>query len=314
MFVARSEKVDGNREELVVNPAGVEGEYSHHQDEVANSINVRQHFPGSLALCHPDGEGEESSSVTDITEHDSEEEGEDWDGIESRVDFTITRHSVGINDFLEGGSEGINLEMCWRLANRLRLSQAHKRRNKGEQQSDFLRRDPDAATHNIAIFFHQVEGLEDHSLSLEDNAIRVKLRAIEFSHPHSFLHELVVIFLRYGQKLLGIGYGILDILDFIEDLIAIGRQLVLGGSETVADFAQFRDHDAPSLYHADKRDSGRIDFFVFTGDVESVQDAVSLRDSEDHLGEFVEISNLNDAGHVDEVDVIKHRAIEIGVN
>lgn len=39
--------------------------------------------------------------MTDIAEHDSEKEGETDNGKETRIDFTITRHTIGINETLE---------------------------------------------------------------------------------------------------------------------------------------------------------------------------------------------------------------------
>ena len=41
------------------------------------------------------------------------------------------------------------------------------------------------------------------------------------------------------------------------------------------------------------------EYHHFLGDVEGVEDAISLGDSEDHFREFVEISGFYDAGHID---------------
>ena len=79
MTVARPEDVERNRKELVVDPSTVESERSHQQDQVANGIGIRKGFFGIGVFDEPDGKGKDCTSVSDISEHDTEEEGEDGD-------------------------------------------------------------------------------------------------------------------------------------------------------------------------------------------------------------------------------------------
>lgn len=44
--VARPEDVEGNGEEFVVDPARIEGEDSHQEQEVAHAMHVRQYLLG----------------------------------------------------------------------------------------------------------------------------------------------------------------------------------------------------------------------------------------------------------------------------
>ena len=53
--------------------------------------------------------------MADITEHHTEEEGEGHDGEHTRVDLPVARHTVGIDDALEGLGELIRLEVGGRL-------------------------------------------------------------------------------------------------------------------------------------------------------------------------------------------------------
>ena len=79
MTVARPEDVERNREELVVDPSTIESERTHQEDQVANGIGIRKCFFGIRVFDEPDSEGKNCTSVSDISEHDTEEEGEDGD-------------------------------------------------------------------------------------------------------------------------------------------------------------------------------------------------------------------------------------------
>lgn len=50
--------------------------------------------------------------MPDIAEHDGEEEGEGDDGEYGGVDFLVPGHTVGIDDELEDGGEGVGFEEC----------------------------------------------------------------------------------------------------------------------------------------------------------------------------------------------------------
>lgn len=42
LVVAAAEEVERNREEVVVDPPGKEGEHTHHQNQVADTVHVRE--------------------------------------------------------------------------------------------------------------------------------------------------------------------------------------------------------------------------------------------------------------------------------
>ena len=53
--------------------------------------------------------------MTNITEHNSKEEREDGDGIQSRIHFLISGNTISVHNLLEWGCELIDLEICWRF-------------------------------------------------------------------------------------------------------------------------------------------------------------------------------------------------------
>ena len=87
---------------------------------------VGQELFGLLTEHHPDGNSKEHSTVADIAEHDTEEEGEDRDSIEGRVDFLVPRHTISVDDLLERHGELIHFEVSGRLTITFSFPQAHK--------------------------------------------------------------------------------------------------------------------------------------------------------------------------------------------
>lgn len=80
-----------------------------------------------------DGSGEEGeNSVTEVAEHDGEEEGEGGDGEETRVDLLVRRDAVRVDDGLEGLGEGRGAVESRRRLVRLELGE--DRRNRGARR------------------------------------------------------------------------------------------------------------------------------------------------------------------------------------
>jgi hypothetical protein len=80
-----------------------------------------EHFEGgSLDGVVPedqeDAEGQESSAVSDIAEHDSEEEGERDSGKDGGVELLVARDAVSIGDFLGDECVAIGIKGSRRLA------------------------------------------------------------------------------------------------------------------------------------------------------------------------------------------------------
>lgn len=60
--------------------------------------------------------------MSNIPEHNTEQEREDWNSIQSRVYLLIPRNTVGVDDLLERGCEGVRLNMGGMLGLGLHLS------------------------------------------------------------------------------------------------------------------------------------------------------------------------------------------------
>ena len=53
--------------------------------------------------------------MTDVAEHDSKQEGEGYDGEETRIDFLVSRDTIAVHDRLERLSELVRALECRRL-------------------------------------------------------------------------------------------------------------------------------------------------------------------------------------------------------
>ncbi len=51
--------------------------------------------------------------MSNIAEHHTEQEWENRDGIKGWVDLLVARDTVGVDDLLEGGGEGVGLDVGW---------------------------------------------------------------------------------------------------------------------------------------------------------------------------------------------------------
>lgn len=72
--------------------------------------------PLSLAKNHVDGCGEDDATVSNITKHHREEEGESDHGEKTRVDFLICRDTIAVHDRLEAFGELVRaVERRWCL-------------------------------------------------------------------------------------------------------------------------------------------------------------------------------------------------------
>ena len=114
--IATSHEVPGDGEELVVDEAGVEAEEAHEGEQVSELDQHLERVSFVLLdeVCVVDQVetcDEQKASVADVSEHDSEEEGEEGDGEQSGVDFSIARDPVGVDYFLEGGRELVEFEV-----------------------------------------------------------------------------------------------------------------------------------------------------------------------------------------------------------
>ena len=64
---------------------------------------------------HEGGGQEDDEAVTNVTKHDSEQEGESDDGEETRIDFLVSRDTIAVHDRLERLRELVRALKCRRL-------------------------------------------------------------------------------------------------------------------------------------------------------------------------------------------------------
>lgn len=110
-IVATSKHIQGKGKELVVNPACIKWEKSHHEEQIPDLVNIRKHSFSSLTFQEPNTGSQQTAAVSNITEHDTEQEGENGDCVQGRVDFLISGNTISVNDFLEGRCECVCLDV-----------------------------------------------------------------------------------------------------------------------------------------------------------------------------------------------------------
>jgi hypothetical protein len=105
-----------------------------------------------------------------VSEHHTEQEGENGNGVQSRVDFLVSGNTVSVDNFLEGSCESVGLDVGWVLCIWLHFSQRHKRRKNLVEQASLLLLNPNFADHNVVGFFKQVHGVENKRFFIEKHS------------------------------------------------------------------------------------------------------------------------------------------------
>lgn len=115
--VARSKDVEIHTEEVIVNPATVKGKEAHHEHHIPQVTCKREgrFLDGVVVEDQIQPEDEHDEPVADITEHDTEEEGESDGGEDRRVDLLVAGSAVGVGDFLRDHGVAVGVEGSWRL-------------------------------------------------------------------------------------------------------------------------------------------------------------------------------------------------------
>lgn len=90
--------------------------------------------------------------MSNITKHNTKQEREDRNGIQSWIYLLISRNTVSVDDLLERSSEGICLNVSRVFGLGLHLSQRNKGREDLVQQSSFLLLYPYLAHHDVVCF------------------------------------------------------------------------------------------------------------------------------------------------------------------
>lgn len=91
--------------------------------------------------------------MPDISEHDTEEEGEDGNCEESGVDFFVSGNTVSVNNLLERGSEVIGFEVGGRADFGGGLSHGDHMGEAELEESGFVLRNPNFGNHGASRFF-----------------------------------------------------------------------------------------------------------------------------------------------------------------
>jgi hypothetical protein len=114
--VAGSKDIPRHGHEIIVHPTAIEGEETLEQEEISTLEDKSEHtllilFNLFFENAEIGTKGKQKTTVTDITEHDTEKEGEGGNGEKTRVDFSISRSTVCIDDFLEDPGDFVESEM-----------------------------------------------------------------------------------------------------------------------------------------------------------------------------------------------------------
>lgn len=116
-IVASTKPIVRNSEEFVVEETIVHRAHAHSEHEVATSKNRSGSGVLQLVVEQSEDEAKEEDdrSMTVITEHHSEEEGEGDDGERSGVGFSVRGDTIHVGDHLEGGGHLVRLEVSRRV-------------------------------------------------------------------------------------------------------------------------------------------------------------------------------------------------------
>jgi len=168
MPIARAKYIPRNRKELVVNPSTVKSKSSHHQDQVTNAMHVSQDFFSIRVLHQPNSKSQQNSTMTNISKHHSEEEREDGNCEKSRVYFFVPRDTIGIDYFLERGSEVVSFEVSGRTDFSGRLSHGDNMGQAELKESSFVLGDPNFCNHGTSRFIFILNHLKHVHCSIDD--------------------------------------------------------------------------------------------------------------------------------------------------
>mmetsp|Transcript_11891 Transcript_11891/g.24589 ORF Transcript_11891/g.24589 Transcript_11891/m.24589 type:complete len:252 (-) Transcript_11891:373-1128(-) len=114
---ARAKEVETKGEHIVVNETGVNGEETHHGNHIPTGVHTSCHLAklglvvGLLVPKEVEAGAQEEETVTDITVHDTEEEGEGGGCEEGGVGLSITGNTVRVHELLVTVGELVGGEM-----------------------------------------------------------------------------------------------------------------------------------------------------------------------------------------------------------
>lgn len=112
--IAGAKEIVAEADQVIVDPAAVEGKEAHQCYHVPHSgecLEGRIHYPVVID-DQVQAQAKEHETVADVPEHDSKEEGE-GDGGENRgIYFLVSRHAVRIRYLLGNAGVAVSSERC----------------------------------------------------------------------------------------------------------------------------------------------------------------------------------------------------------
>lgn len=203
LSVAGAEQIHWEREELVVQQSSVAGEEAHQGKEVPafhHSFEawVSGCFEFVLEHYQDESEHQNDGSVTQVTEHDSEEEWETDGGKGGWVEFLVVRHSILVHNQLGKEEEVVELKVSGRLnfSNVLLVEDGSLEGvhlfSEGWLFVDWA---PEVADKGLDSSLHLVHGEVD-SLLLGDSPL------VDLKHADVIDHSLLSVELVDGHKIL----------------------------------------------------------------------------------------------------------------
>lgn len=237
--------------------------------------------------------------MTNITKHHSEEERKDGNSKECWVDLLVSRDTISVDDLLEGCSELVHFKVCRWFFVRNRLSDRDSRREQLHQETFLLLSDPYLGNHSVELLLKQVERLEYHCLSFEQDPKGFELGVTVVMIRDGTGQILTEFFLSHDVQLFGVSCGVLDLLYLLENLVLVGGQTVFLCVESLTDPCDLGQDVRPGFKNDNECSPGFIIFRVI-GNVEGVKDAVALGGPEDHFLKLKKIFGIDDAGYINQ--------------
>mmetsp|Transcript_60124 Transcript_60124/g.158160 ORF Transcript_60124/g.158160 Transcript_60124/m.158160 type:complete len:742 (+) Transcript_60124:648-2873(+) len=191
------EEVEAEREEVVVEEAGVHAEDTHHGQDVPGFVELRDAELELVGL--PDGvdaQRKEHGPVAYVAVHHSEEEGEGDDGEERGVDLAVLGEPVRVHEVLEDPGELVLADVRGRILPRLRPVRHEHRAGVAVLPGAVL--DEEGADVVLLLGRVPAVGAKVH-VTLEEVERRVERLLLDAEHP-PLLDQRVAVWPRHLEQ------------------------------------------------------------------------------------------------------------------
>ena len=261
-FPLTREEGESPGEDIVIDEPGIHGEKTHHQYDVStieSHVGQLIKFGAQQLLFEKDhctsSQGHQST-MTEITKHDGEEEGECNNRVQSRINLGVLRNTIGVDNGLEGFRELVGPDIGWRGLVGLNLVDDSRDREAGAvvhilksrlDQSKRVCRAPRLSNERLSclVVGEFVQGVVNSFFLLDDN------------HPSreraSNLRELrIKSALGSAEHIAHIAKSSVDLVDLITSQFAVLIDAIQRGTQRLGDLSNFgKDILAMSKDHKD---------------------------------------------------------------